>query len=690
MADESGEVAAALDGGNAGEGPAESSADRRFGVRRIGQANPGTDAAIPARNQAASVFPSRAEAGEPERAGDVTRGRVRPGGVEVGVLVLLVCRRQRNVVADAEVEDELTRDAPIILHVEAEVGIILSHFAWRFRAAQMCLTEQETGERTAAGEPDRPRNAGSQKIEIGASGNVLLSNAVGRLILVLEAKLIRVRTAHITQVVLDAPARLQRAVVGRRTPGSVFGEVDRREVIVAVYDVFDADLVLPALAHIGGEAVLDETVEGEREMIDHRRGNGPVVAPAKCFGVPGLDGAVPERFGQAGRARRAGFIAVGREVPQEGDAVIGAEVLVGLHAPFVGWSDKRPTGDDVVLADITAGPGSEAPIRRDALRKRGDLTGGAGKHAHRNLVVREWIANETNAVRIRPRRRWIIDRQQRAVLGYPIAEVAIVHFRRGDGEDGIVGTDAVPEAFEGHEEKGLVPAVVYFRDDDGTGGGEAEIVLAIDGSGSGEEAAGVEFVVAQEVIGGSMKGVGAGLGGESHDAAAGLAVLGLEAVGVNGELRQGFDGGGVEGGFGGVAGAVRPHRIAVERRVPLRRLAAPEGERLPAAFRFGGDGDQVKRTAHGTGDNERQLVDELVFNERCHFGVFGLDGRGGGGDFDGVRHLPELERGVDAHGAAGGDHKILLEEPLETGRDDFDPISARQEVGQVVFAGVCG
>ena len=73
--------------------------------------------------------------------------------------------------------------------------------------------------------------------------------------------------------------------------------------------------------------------------------------------------AAPERLRQSGRSVRAGLVAVRRRVPEQADAMLAADNLVALDAPFVGRRDHAAAGDDVVLADVAAGAGREAAIR---------------------------------------------------------------------------------------------------------------------------------------------------------------------------------------------------------------------------------------------------------------------------------------------------------------------------------------
>ena len=94
--------------------------------------------------------------------------------------------------------------------------------------------------------------------------------------------------------------------------------------------------------------------------------------------------------------------------------------------------------------------------------------------------------------------------------------------------------------------------LIELRDHDGSAERGAEIALFVDGAGGREEAAGVQIVVAEEFVGGAVKNVGAGFRDEGDHAAAGLSELCFEAVGIDGELGDGFDGGREIRGLAGV------------------------------------------------------------------------------------------------------------------------------------------
>src|SRR5262249_48956347 len=122
----------------------------------------------------------------------------------------------------------------------------------------------------------------------------------------------------------------------------------------------------------------------------------------------------------------------------------------------------------------------------------------------------------------------------------------------------------VTEAFIGEKEEGLVLALVNLRDPNRAARAEAEIVLLINRARSpaavAEKAVGVQIVVAQEFIGAAVKIVRAGLGRKRHHAAAGVAVLRLESVRIQGDLGARFE-----------RGRVRETQTQLERARRVRR-----------------------------------------------------------------------------------------------------------------------
>ena len=361
--------------------------------------------------------------------------------------------------------------------------------------------------------------------------------------------------------------------------------------------------------------------------------------------------------------------------------MVGAEELVALDGPLIGRGHLGAAGDEVVLAHVAGGTGCEAAVGGNGRTEASDGRGGGGEAIGGDLVRGVRVADVARAGGIGAGGGRIVDRDLAVGLVDPVSEVAAVHFGGGNGEDDIVGAYPIAEAFVGDKEKGFVATVVELRDANGSGKSTAEVVLAVDGAAGGEEAARVHGVVAKEVIDGAVNVVGAGLGGEAHDAAASLAVLGLEAVRIDRKFGESFDGGGIQGGFFGVAGTVGPDAMPVEGGIPGRGLATAEREALSASARFSGHRDQIKRAAHRATNDKGKFVDQLVLDLCRYFRVIRLDGSGGGGNFDLFGHLAELQLQFQADGRRSGDDDVLLDVPFEAGGGDGDAIDAGEEVG---------
>src|SRR5436190_23819762 len=135
-------MAAALYRGNAREAPPQSGADGGFIVERVGQAETRPDASVPSRHEAAGILATGAEAGEPQRSGTAISARIRPRGIEVRVLVFRVYRRQGEVIAQSDIDGQLAADAPVVLRVEPEIGILLRHVTNGLRPSQDGVSNQ--------------------------------------------------------------------------------------------------------------------------------------------------------------------------------------------------------------------------------------------------------------------------------------------------------------------------------------------------------------------------------------------------------------------------------------------------------------------------------------------------------------------------------------------------------------------
>ena len=106
-------------------------------------------------------------------------------------------------------------------------------------------------------------------------------------------------------------------------------------------------------------------------------------------------------------------------------------------------------------------------------------------------------------------------RDQLAVAVDKIRKVASLFKRRGHGTDVRIGVGLLGEV-ERKLEKGAVLSVIEVREDDRAGDGEAIVILPINRRGGVEEAARIEELIAVDVKGVAVEGVGAGGGLVSH------------------------------------------------------------------------------------------------------------------------------------------------------------------------------
>jgi hypothetical protein len=144
--------------------------------------------------------------------------------------------RLRVLIAKAVVQHQPVVDAPVILCIEAVVGVDLLEVANRLGPAGVRHTKQERRERVSAaiGQRRRAGHPGFEKAESGPAADVLLAEAIGLLPVEREPRLDRVRPFDERQVVLDGEARLFGAVVRGASPGRELGKRNDAEVLVAV------------------------------------------------------------------------------------------------------------------------------------------------------------------------------------------------------------------------------------------------------------------------------------------------------------------------------------------------------------------------------------------------------------------------------------------------------------------------
>ena len=189
-----------------------------FGFGTVGQAEARRNRAVIAGDQAAYALPPRTVARENQRARIVIHRGIRRSRREVRVLVAARYRRQRELVAQAVVDHQLAADAQIVLRVESPVAVNLPQVANRLGRARVAVTEQKRREGAAAGGRGGARDRRLQEAEARLSGDVLLAEAVGFLVVVSAAELEGVRSADVAEVVLECAPRLLGAVIRRAAP----------------------------------------------------------------------------------------------------------------------------------------------------------------------------------------------------------------------------------------------------------------------------------------------------------------------------------------------------------------------------------------------------------------------------------------------------------------------------------------
>ena len=125
-------------------------------------------------------------------------------------------------------------------------------------------------------------------------------------------------------------------------------------------------------------------------MVDHPRGYGPIMRNPIGGGVPSSDLAVPKWFGQAWRLA-GGFIPIVSGVPQEANTMFGAQQLIALGTPLIGWGNQSTAIYQVVTGNILASSWHSTSIRDYHFRYAGDVQRRCRKAAAGNLIVRKQV-----------------------------------------------------------------------------------------------------------------------------------------------------------------------------------------------------------------------------------------------------------------------------------------------------------
>ncbi len=142
-----------------------------------------------------------------------------------------------------------------------------------------------------------------------------------------------------------------------------------------------------------------------------------------------------------------------------GDALLLVEDVVALDAGLVDRVDLGSAGHQVVVRHVGGRARSRAVVGREhaaAPGKRASAFIAAGLKRLLGMMLpgNTWRVTVPSALVTWVSR--IVNRNLRAGRGDPFAEIAVIHFRRGDGEGRAVGAGAIAETFVGEEEERLV------------------------------------------------------------------------------------------------------------------------------------------------------------------------------------------------------------------------------------------
>src|SRR6185436_20016282 len=155
-----------------------------------------------------AVFASLSESGEHNRTRIVVRRRIGTGRIEIRVLVTLqVDRRQRELIAQTQIQSQSRRDTPVVLSVKTVVGVALLNILERLGGAAVGVPQKKRRERTAARKGCGAWDAGTEKTERILARDPFLSPPVGALALEIVAELQRVLVMDEVEIVLQCPER---------------------------------------------------------------------------------------------------------------------------------------------------------------------------------------------------------------------------------------------------------------------------------------------------------------------------------------------------------------------------------------------------------------------------------------------------------------------------------------------------
>ncbi len=290
----------------------------------------------------------------------------------------------------------------------------------------------------------------------------------------------------------------------------------------------------------------------------------------------------------------------------DADAVALAEDMIGLRGPGGDVESVDGVAVEVTGAgEIGWGAVGEGEVGGEFRADRIEAAGG-------NNVVGEGRAGAAGGV-VGGR---VVDAGEGAGGVGGFREIAGALEVGGHGEVAD-NADALALEFDVGEEEGLVL-------NDGAAEQAAEHVPAQRGLVRREEAAGVEFVVAQVFVDAAGELIGPGAGGHHDDAAGGVAVLGGVGALLNADFLDRFDRG-IEKGLGNFEGDVGGVD-AVQK--PLLLVGAAAADRNARTDDVAADVDAVAHEPEQVADTaavEGHVGDGLVFDELADGGGFGFD-----------------------------------------------------------------
>ncbi len=622
--------------------------------------------------------------------------------------VPLFVRRGVEVEADTEVEGEAAAELPVVLEVRSDVPVLPPR---EERVVGGTLGDSEQEGRVAvptAGVTLVPvlLREGGGAVEVQDVAGVLdqvvdLANVHAALQGVAARDLGGVGRELVGVGEVVALAAAQSVVVGKSPDAEVNGAGKLTDEGFGQAERTDVEALIGAAV-----ALFDEAVVRPANVDDEGRGKSgdPVCHIGVVDALEGLlaigAGLVIDAVDRAVLGAVVGCVA-------EESAVLVAKVPVELEDQVVEVVHVEVIGDGKVAGGI-AETGRRRPVgQRHVLGDRGR---DGMDHARRDDVARERLANRVVA-RVQRVVEGVVDGDRQAAGVDHLGEVALAHLRLGPGDIERVGSSlaVVLEAAQVEE----LDAPIFLqklREVDRAFELEAVLVEVVIGprraafgvagrsdNGIVLEGVGVQGGAAHEFPAGAVKRVGAALEHHVHDAAAGVAVLGVVEVHLHDELLHGIhDGhvGDVVAAHLAVVGGAVEHElgggIAAAVDGPLGDGAVIEGA-LP-------DGRAAEGDA-GHHDPQHERVPRI----QGHFGhlLSGDHAAAGGGlgfehgrfrdHLDGFGHGADFQADVDASDSADFQNDVLTDVLLEPGRGyGHRVVAGTQERDGVRAGGVAG